>query len=54
MGFLVMFDAFDEWRRGKAQTPQYGYHMYFDEWSDRDLKDMIVRDRNHPSIVIWN
>ncbi len=54
MGFLVMFDAFDEWHGAKSQTPQYGYHMYFDEWADRDLKDMIVRDRNHPSIVIWD
>jgi beta-galactosidase len=54
MGLMVMFDAFDEWRRGKAQTPNYGYHMYFDEWAHRDLQDMIVRDRNHPSIVIWD
>ncbi len=54
MGFLVMFDAFDEWRGAKAQTPRYGYHMYFDEWAHRDLKDMIARDRNHPSIVIWD
>ena len=54
MGFLVMFDAFDEWRGAKAQTPQYGYHKYFEEWAHRDLKDMILRDRNHPSIVIWN
>jgi beta-galactosidase len=53
MGFMVMFDAFDEWRVGKAQTPLYGYHKYFDEWSHRDLKCMILRDRNHPSIVIW-
>ena len=54
MGLMVMFDAFDEWRGAKAQTPQYGYHIYFDECAHRDLKDMIVRDRNHPSIVIWN
>jgi beta-galactosidase len=54
MGFMVMLDAFDEWHGAKAQTPQYGYHKYFDEWSHRDLKDMILRDRNHPSIVIWN
>ncbi|RXH54084.1 glycoside hydrolase family 2 TIM barrel-domain containing protein [Granulicella sibirica] len=54
MGFMVMFDAFDEWHGAKAQTTQYGYHKYFDEWAYRDLKDMILRDRNHPSIVIWN
>lgn len=54
MGFLVMDEAFDEWRQGKVQTPQYGYHKYFDEWSGRDLSDMLERDRNHPSIVIWS
>jgi len=52
MGFLVMAEAFDEWRQGKQ--PAYGYHKYFDEWSARDLADMIARDRNHPSIVIWS
>src|SRR3984957_10975681 len=54
MGFLVMAEAFDEWRQPKLQTPQYGYHRYFDEWAARDLADMIDRDRNHPSIVIWS
>jgi beta-galactosidase len=54
MGFLVMDEAFDEWRRPKGQTRQYGYHMYFDEWSARDLSDMIERDRNHPSVVLWS
>ena len=52
MGFLVMAEAFDEWRERKQ--PEYGYHRYFDEWGARDLKDMIARDRNHPSIVIWS
>jgi len=54
MGFLVMAEAFDEWREGKGQTPQYGYHKYFDEWGARDVSDMIARDRNHPSIVLWS
>jgi len=54
MGFLVMAEAFDEWREPKSQTPQYGYHRYFDEWAARDLAEMIARDRNHPSIVIWS
>jgi beta-galactosidase len=54
MGFLVMAEAFDEWRERKGQTPVYGYHRYFDQWGARDLMDMIARDRNHPSIVIWS
>ena len=36
------------------KQPEYGYHRYFDEWGARDLADMIARDRNHPSIVIWS
>ncbi len=54
MGFFVMAEAFDEWREPKSQTPVFGYHRYFDEWSVRDLTDMIARDRNHPSIIIWS
>jgi len=54
MGFLVMAEAFDEWKQPKDQTPLYGYHKYFDEWSERDLDAMVQRDRNHPSIVIWS
>jgi len=54
MGLLVMGEAFDEWRQPKLQTPEFGYHKYFDDWSARDLSDMIERDRNHPAIVIWS
>jgi len=51
MGFLVMDEAFDEWKRSKTM---YGYGQFFDEWSKRDLTDMIHRDRNHPSIILWS
>jgi beta-galactosidase len=51
MGFLVMDEAFDEWIRSKTK---YGYGRFFEEWSKRDLVDMIHRDRNHPSIILWS
>jgi beta-galactosidase len=51
MGFLVMDEAFDEWRGGKVPE---GYHRHFDEWSQRDLVDFITRDRNHPCVVLWS
>jgi beta-galactosidase len=54
MGFLVMDEAFDEWREHKEQTTKYNYAMYFDEWHERDTTAMIHRDRNHPSIVLWS
>jgi beta-galactosidase len=51
MGFLVMDEAFDEWLRSKTR---YGYGRFFNEWSERDLEDMIRRDKNHPSIILWS
>ena len=51
MGFVVMDEAFDEWIQNKTMN---GYGKYFNEWSERDLKDMIHRDRNHPSIILWS
>ncbi len=51
MGFVVMDEAFDVWRRGKKK---YDYHLFFDEWHQRDLEAQIKRDRNHPCVMIWS
>ena len=51
MGFLVMDEAFDEWKLGKVK---YGYAKIFDQWSDQDIRTMVDRDRNHPSIILWS
>ena len=51
MGFIVMDEAFDMWK--KAKTP-YDYHLDWDAWHVRDLSDMVLRDRNHPSVFIWS
>jgi len=51
MGFLVMNEAFDEWRVPKVK---FGYARYFNEWWERDVTDFIRRDRNHPSVVLWS
>ena len=51
MGFIVMDESFDMWRRRKTQND---YARFFDEWADRDLTDLVLRDRNHPSILMWS
>ncbi|MBD1432014.1 glycoside hydrolase family 2 protein [Sphingobacterium sp. DN00404] len=49
-GFIVMSETFDVWKHPKNP---YDYHLYWDEWYERDLVDHIKRDRNHPSLFIW-
>lgn len=51
MGFLVMDEAFDAWRRGKKRND---YHLLFDDWHEKDWRAMIRRDRNHPSVILWS
>ena len=51
MGIIVMDESFDMWRRKKTAGD---YARFFDEWHERDLTDLILRDRNHPSILMWS
>ncbi len=51
MGFLVIDEAFDEWLRPKCKN---GYNILFREWAETDLRTMIRRDKNHPSVIMWS
>ena len=51
LGMLVIDEAFDCWTEGKNPDD---YHVYFKDWWQRDLQSMLLRDRNHPSIIMWS
>ncbi|WP_206684057.1 beta-galactosidase GalB [Pontibacter beigongshangensis] len=51
MGILVMDEVFDMWKKEKSK---FDYSHSWDEWHKRDLQDFILRDRNHPSIIVWS
>jgi beta-galactosidase/beta-glucuronidase len=64
LGLLVMDEAFDEWNGAKRKwvdgwnvgVPSHGagYAEYFDQWAEADVREMILRSRNHPSIILWS
>ncbi len=51
MGFLVVNESFDSWERRK--TP-LDYHLIFPDWSEPDMRALVRRDRNHPSVIVWS
>ncbi|MGA9407575.1 MAG: beta-galactosidase GalB [Bacteroidota bacterium] len=51
MGFIVMDEAFDMWKKKKTE---FDYSLDWDQWHRQDLTDMVLRDRNHPSVFIWS
>jgi beta-galactosidase len=53
MGFLVMDETFDTWNAKKSNA-ENGYNLYFTDWWERDTRDIVVRDRNHPSVIIYS
>lgn len=61
-GFYMMAEAFDEWNKtwhyGRSEDPAgkkpYTYHLFFNQWAETDLKDMVRRDRNHPSVFMYS
>lgn len=51
MGFIVMDEAFDMWAKSKTK---YDYSLDWDKWHRKDMEDHILRDRDHPSVIIWS
>lgn len=51
LGMLVIEEAFDEWVLGRTS---FGSHIFFEEHWEKDMEDMITRDYNHPSIIMWS
>jgi len=51
LGVLVIDEAFDQW---EVQKNPQDYHLYFKDWWQRDIDALVLRDRNHPSVIFWS
>ncbi len=51
LGMMVMAESFDMWIYPKCKN---GYARFFKEWSDRDIENLVLANRNHPAIVMWS
>src|SRR5580704_14996285 len=51
LGIVMMVEAFDCWHTGKLP---YDYHLYFDQWGDSDIKEMVNAAKNSPAVVLWS
>ena len=51
LGMMVMAESFDMWRFPKCKN---GYSRFFDDWADKDITNLVLANRNHPSIVMWS
>ena len=51
LGMMVMAESFDMWTYKKCKN---GYARFFKEWSDKDITNLVLANRNHPSIVMWS
>ena len=51
MGMMVMAESFDMWIYPKCKN---GYALNFKEWADKDIENLVLNHRNHPSIVMWS
>lgn len=51
MGFMFLAESFDEWKKPKVKN---GYNLYFDEWAEKDVVNLVQATKNHPSIVMWS
>ena len=51
LGMMVMAESFDMWVYPKCKN---GYARFFKEWSDKDMENLVLAHRNHPSIVMWS